>query len=305
MFTNTTRGIDMEELKKLLDITCTSYREIVYDNEVKNKYTIVCLFKNKPAELIEAFREFYDSAYDENSSINWQGDSFCKLTLGGQEITIHVAYNQEDYRWRIDYVQFYYSPVIGKMLKHYGIILSMVDGVIMVPQERVDLKILLTKKFEKVLSLVNQGLGLPELDTKEQKLEFLSKSKYIALDRLRAPKDTDHKSVHEFASYINKKNVEQETVDMLTRASIESYFGINKISTLIEDEIAQMKASTELKKKFTGREINEFVPEIKKEDIKNSFDTFKVSKGENWESFLAQNSLEEILRDFKNFHDIL
>jgi hypothetical protein len=295
----------MEELKKVLDSCCASYVEIAYDNEVKNKNTIVCLFKNKPVDLIQAFKEFYDTVSNENSSINWQGDSFCKLTLGAQEITIHVAYNLEDYKWRIDYVQFYYSPVIGKMLKHYGIILSRVDGVIMVPQERVDLKIALTKDFDKVLLLVNQGLELPALDTKEQKLEFLSKSNYIALDKLRHPKDTAHKSVHEFAGYINYYCIKQETVDMLTRESIESYFSINKISTLIEEEIARLKESKELKKKFTGREINEFVPEIGKEDIKSSLDAFKASKGESWEAFLRENDLSEILSNFRSFHEIL
>ena len=233
----------------------------------------------------------------------------------GTRFYIHYAFTAEELEWQYDYVAFYYTPVLGKILKRNNLLLSKPDGLLYNPGRDTqwgheDIKFFLSLNLRDVFTLI--GLNMDDIDflnsTKEEKMDFILSSECAQLNKLAECKETDAKAIQEIAQYIQDKQIPPRPYKGIKMETVENYFGLTNLAGQMTEIVEQRKvaraAVKELVKKFTGKTVRDEISEVPVKDINLYYTIYKESKkGEDgWLSFLAENPIEFIIEDFKKFY---
>lgn len=318
-----TERVDTEILNKYYDFIS----EIIQDNLRIDTYAVQCYSQKETHGdldiLLRIDNDFHNSKIN---LVDWIQETFSPKAIYNNGGVISWEFNdfQIDFIpiresiWEMSKAFFNASPLgnlLGKVSHKFGMKYGW-EGLVYVFRNfngREAQNILISKDPKKIFKFLGFDYNryLQGFDTEQEIFDFVINSKYFCsdtfqmenlrhIDRKRNQKRPDY---NRFISYINDNGI-NTNYDFLPKEEyipiIAEFFPeadlINKIEQLtIKDNNNQI-----LSKKFNGKIVMEYYPNLKDKQLGHTMTKFKEHLGD-WENIFLHMDIDEIMTEFDNY----
>jgi hypothetical protein len=156
---------------------------------------------------------------------------------------------------------------------------------------------------------------LKGFDTIEEIFEFIIDGYYFIpdifnfenLSHIDRKRNRKRGSYHQFLKYIDKQDFStREFPEMISKESwiplIDKYFPESNLLEKLKVLDKKNEINKELNRKFNGRMIMEWLPDLKGKELGDAIREFNISLGEERESFILNSTSEQIKDKFIKFY---
>lgn len=225
------------------------------------------------------------------------------------KIVIIYADSPEDFKWQYDYHSYSSSIILGKMFKQAGLKCCQ-RGLV---YQQFDLRknhqsvvgeIVISKDFARVLNILELDYvefqrGFSDMN---EIFEFFIKSPYLNVKKFTdLEKEASTVFLQKFQEYLIANKVENPNRKKLIIEQVKGAFPEVEFDRLSAELLERARHKDNIVNKFNGKVIMQMIPGFEPKKIGISMGYFKHSFAtkEQYEDFIIQHPIEEIISKFK------